>query len=856
ISGNMASVANLGQGSPTLVSFIGQARKSRCGYCKKSGSVSHGMMCDRLLVQDYQHLLDRGWRRCGNYLYRPTNKLACCPAYTITCDAMNFKLSKSQRKCINRLNRYLFYDEVPARRLESTSDTLSYRPTNDIEIPRESLKDSSKTENQSSPLILSSEACAFLDRDLQFYQNSKKMKNKRMYHRLMRLMNGDKQMTYEEAACHIADRAARRRACRDQPKSLEDTLFPCEPSAPKHTLELKFHRASLTESKCKSHHDIELELLRRYQIQIHHDHAGAWSFARYSEFLIESPLLYQRIDTTNTTESHQRAEHTRSERYVGRRIALPLSDFPEEYGSYHCEYWLDNSKLIAVGVVDVLVNCLSSVYLSYDPDYSFLNLGVYSALREIDIVRNYCLRMSKDLNQYYMGFYIPSCPKMAYKIRYRPSQLLCDESAVFVDADKCLALLNATQQKYVRFNMDNPKLNAFECTSLTDHLLDMIQVYLHANRCAISLRKTIECIPEELKTVFIDRVKEYIRNLLMSVDYASGLSHYDDLGVCGANEIIDKPEKLEEKISILAKFIRECSKCTVHVGAGISTSAGIPDFRGPKGVWTKQLQKLQRRDADECIDKSKQTKEQDDEDVSSMSVSFEEATPTYTHLSICKMLEQKLIHYVVSQNVDGLFLRCGIPRKHISELHGNFLLDECTVCKYRFIRGTANPTIGLKKSAIKCPREKCHRGYLRDCILDWESPIPHNELRLAERESRSSDLNIVMGSTMQLMPAKKLPLLNKSSNRKARAKLVIINLQPTKLDEKADLVINSYVDNVMQDVTRLLGVDVPEFDISCDPTKNIAMIGQPWSRDAKTKLKEDDSSKQESGIKSEDIEGT
>lgn len=80
------------------------------------------------------------------------------------------------------------------------------------------------------------------------------------------------------------------------------------------------------------------------------------------------------------------------------------------------QYLLDG-KIICVAVIDILPRCLSSVYLYYDPDYSFLSLGTLSALFEISFVRQLA-RISPDLDKYYMGFYIHSCPKMRYKANY------------------------------------------------------------------------------------------------------------------------------------------------------------------------------------------------------------------------------------------------------------------------------------------------------------------------------------------------------------------------------------------------------------------------------------------------------
>ncbi|OTF78789.1 arginyl-tRNA-protein transferase 1-like protein, partial [Euroglyphus maynei] len=101
-----------------------------------------------------------------------------------------------------------------------------------------------------------------------------------------------------------------------------------------------------------------------------------------------------------------------------------------------------------VGVIDILPGCISSVYLYYDPEYSFLNLGVYSALNEIAMVRKFN-RILHDLKYYYMGYYIHQCPKMRYKAKYLPSDLLCSETNRWFSIESCVKKLD--KNKYARF---------------------------------------------------------------------------------------------------------------------------------------------------------------------------------------------------------------------------------------------------------------------------------------------------------------------------------------------------------------------------------------------------------------------
>jgi arginine-tRNA-protein transferase len=141
----------------------------------------------------------------------------------------------------------------------------------------------------------------------------------------------------------------------------------------------------------------EFALYKRYQIGIHHDKPENIREGSYVRFLVNTPLQFIPPSGSEST-------------FCG-------------FGSFHQQYLIDG-RLVAVGVVDILPNCLSSKYLFWDPDLSFLSLGKYSALREIEWVKNAHSDCS-TLEYYYLGYYIHSCPKMRYKGEYRPSELLC-----------------------------------------------------------------------------------------------------------------------------------------------------------------------------------------------------------------------------------------------------------------------------------------------------------------------------------------------------------------------------------------------------------------------------------------------
>ncbi|XP_057328756.1 NAD-dependent protein deacetylase Sirt6 isoform X2 [Microplitis mediator] len=237
----------------------------------------------------------------------------------------------------------------------------------------------------------------------------------------------------------------------------------------------------------------------------------------------------------------------------------------------------------------------------------------------------------------------------------------------------------------------------------------------------------------------------------MSCNYADGLSPYENKGVLGLDEKYDTTENLQLKCGILTEWINTSRHVVIHTGAGISTSAGIPDFRGPSGVWTLEKKGLKPKS----------------------NISFDEAVPTKTHMALKKLTEIGKVKFIISQNIDGLHLRSGISRLNIAELHGNIFIEQCSKC------------------------------------------------------NNVADLSICLGTSLQIIPSANLPLFTK----KYGGRLVICNLQPTKLDKQADLVINGNVDNIMTIVMKNLQIQIPDYDSAFDPTKklNPLPIEMEWS---------------------------
>jgi len=206
------------------------------------------------------------------------------------------------------------------------------------------------------------------------------------------------------------------------PKSLEDLISESERvEDPKIKFEIKLVKSNPPSEEFEATFKESFRLYKKYQMIIHEDEESKCTEKQFKRFLCHSPLF--------PAES---------------------GDASIPFGSYHQHYRLDG-RLIAVGVVDVLPSCVSSVYLYYDPEFHFLTLGTFTALREIYFTRQLTERIS-SIEYYYMGFYIHSCPKMRYKGAYHPSFLLCPEVNTWHDIGVCKPKLD--MDRYQRFNSD------------------------------------------------------------------------------------------------------------------------------------------------------------------------------------------------------------------------------------------------------------------------------------------------------------------------------------------------------------------------------------------------------------------
>lgn len=286
---------------------------------------------------------------------------------------------------------------------------------------------------------------------------------------------------------------------------------------------------------------------------------------------------------------------------------------------------------------------------------------------------------------------------------------------------------------------------------------------------------------------------------------------------------VEEEESLEvinHKTDILVDMIENSSYTVIYTGAGISTSALIPDYRGPNGLWT-QLKKTGTFSI---------TKNND----------LSTAKPTYTHMAIKELCRHKLIGHVVSQNCDGLHIRSGIAQTNLSEIHGNMFIEVCASCNKQYYRqaDTTEKTSRFRhKTGRKCHSCKEPNNNLLDTIVLYgersRSTQPMNWAR-ASRSARRANLIICIGSSLKTLRHYE-NLWPKKCDMKdgIETKLVIINLQYTSKDKGAVLKINGKSDLVMKLIMQKLNIEVPDYDFQSDPLR---YLQTPFTDEERTNL--------------------
>ena len=247
-----------------------------------------------------------------------------------------------------------------------------------------------------------------------------------------------------------------------------------------------------------------------------------------------------------------------------------------------------------------------------------------------------------------------------------------------------------------------------------------------------------------------------------------------------------------DDIEMLRELIGSAKRIVAFTGAGISTKSGIPDFRSPGGIWTryKPIYFDDFMSSDEMRRESWRRKFATDE-------TMLKAEPNAGHRALAKLVEQGRMSAIITQNVDGLHQRSGVPDSKIIELHGNATYASCLDCGHRHeLEPIRKGFLGSGKLplCVKCD------GIVKTATISFGQAMPEIPMARAQDETMSCDLFIVLGSSLVVYPAAGFPTIAKRNG----AKLVILNRDPTDQDDDADVVVHAEIGPTM---SRAIGVN-------------------------------------------------
>lgn len=239
--------------------------------------------------------------------------------------------------------------------------------------------------------------------------------------------------------------------------------------------------------------------------------------------------------------------------------------------------------------------------------------------------------------------------------------------------------------------------------------------------------------------------------------------------------------------SLLAEFLGEATAAVAFTGAGLSTECGIPDFRSPGGLWRQNKpipfeHFLAHREARNEAWRRK----------FAMDAAFSGAVPGRGHRALADLVAAGGLRGIITQNIDGLHQASGVPDDALVELHGNGTYATCLDCGTRhelsWVRSRFEAQAGVAPDCPQCA------GPVKTATISFGQAMPAREMERAVALSRDSDLFIVVGSSLVVYPAAGLPAMA----CRAGARLVILNREPTPLDDMADLVVRADIGDVLE----------------------------------------------------------
>ena len=453
---------------------------------KNNSSYSFGFVTNKYPADLYEKMMFNGWRRCGTYTYKPNLFKSCCKSYTCRLNINDYKPNKDQRRVMKRFRKYLsgeLEEEKNKMKIDNNNNNKEKKIIDDkykIEIEKfiddyikkkdylnivnnfiendnlfsknnlirnlnrkfgdyssniiiillNYIKKILPNENENLQNKIFDSIKNFYEQNDSFKQNYKITLSEKTFH-LNFIVNNS--LEYNEFISKIQNekKEPEKQSNKQKPKKKDkknnnnnNKIENKTESESEKYYSLEYFDEIITEPKiklplkhtytCELSDIIEAqpdryEVYKKYQKLIHKDKESDLKVSSFNDSWGESNLYSSHIPIPYPPNFFQTTSHPNL--------------YPKKYGTYNFIHKIDG-KIIAIGIWDILPTSLSSVYLYYDTDYSFLDLGVFTAVREIEYMKNFQKLIDPNFKYYMMGFYIDTCQKMKYKGFYHPMEIL------------------------------------------------------------------------------------------------------------------------------------------------------------------------------------------------------------------------------------------------------------------------------------------------------------------------------------------------------------------------------------------------------------------------------------------------
>jgi NAD-dependent deacetylase len=242
---------------------------------------------------------------------------------------------------------------------------------------------------------------------------------------------------------------------------------------------------------------------------------------------------------------------------------------------------------------------------------------------------------------------------------------------------------------------------------------------------------------------------------------------------------------LEAAVASLGQLVEAAGVIVPFTGAGISTECGIPDFRSPGGLWTKN-QPIAYGD----FIASRDMRDEAWRRRFAMEGSFAKAKPGRGHRALASLYRAGKVPALITQNIDNLHQSSGIAERDVVELHGNTTYAVCLDCAERYELSWVREK--FESSGERAPDCSCG-GPIKTATISFGQAMPAEAMQRAEELTKTCDLFLAVGSSLVVWPAAGFPLMAKRNG----AALVIINREPTEFDDIADLVVRNDIGDAL-----------------------------------------------------------